>query len=116
MINTSEILQTINMIDHQKLDVRTITMGISLFSCATDDERALAVRIYDLITRRAENLVKVGREIESEFGVPIVNKRISVTPVARSSTPSSWRARSTARRRRRASTSSAAIRRWCRRA
>ena len=82
MINTSEILQTINMIDHQKLDVRTITMGISLFSCATDDERALAVRIYDLITRRAENLVKVGREIESEFGVPIVNKRISVTPVA----------------------------------
>ena len=82
MINTSEILQTISMIDHQKLDVRTITMGISLFSCATDDERALAVRIYDLITRRAENLVKVGREIESEFGVPIVNKRISVTPVA----------------------------------
>ena len=82
MINTSEILQTLQMIDHQKLDVRTITMGISLFSCATDDESALCVRIYDRITRRAEHLVEVGRAIESEFGVPIVNKRISVTPVA----------------------------------
>ena len=57
-------------------------MGISLFSCVTDDESALCRRIYDLITRRAENLVKVGRDIESEFGVPIVNKRISVTPIA----------------------------------
>ena len=82
MINTSEILQTLQMIDHQKLDVRTITMGISLFSCVSDDESVLCRRIYDLITRRAENLVKVGRDIESEFGVPIVNKRISVTPVA----------------------------------
>ena len=82
MINTSEILQTLQMIDHQKLDVRTITMGISLFSCVSDDESALCRRIYDLITRRAENLVKVGRDIESEFGVPIVNKRISVTPIA----------------------------------
>ncbi len=82
MITTSEILQTLQMIDHQKLDVRTITMGISLFPCVTDDENALCTRIYDLITRRAENLVKVGREIEGEFGVPIVNKRISVTPVA----------------------------------
>ena len=82
MINTSEILQTLQMIDHQKLDVRTITMGISLLSCVNDDENALAVRIYDLITRRAENLVRTGRAIESEFGVPIVNKRISVTPVA----------------------------------
>ena len=81
MINTSEILQTLQMIDHQKLDVRTITMGISLFSCVTDDENALAVRIYDLITRRAENLVKVGQDIEWEFGIPIVNKRISVTPI-----------------------------------
>ena len=82
MINTSEILQTLQMIDHQKLDVRTITMGISLFSCVTDDESMLCRRIYDLITRRAENLVKVGHDIESEFGVPIVNKRISVTPIA----------------------------------
>ena len=82
MINTSEILQTLQMIDHQKLDVRTITMGISLFSCVSDDESVICRRVYDLITRRAENLVRVGRDIESEFGVPIVNKRISVTPVA----------------------------------
>ncbi len=82
MINPSEILETLSMIDHQKLDVRTITMGISLFSCVTDDEKKLCDNIYDLITRRAENLVKVGREIERDYGVPIVNKRISVTPAA----------------------------------
>ncbi len=82
MIQTSEILQTLQMIDHQKLDVRTITMGISLFSCVTDDEKMLCDNVYDLITRRAEHLVATGEQIESEFGVPIVNKRISVTPVA----------------------------------
>ena len=82
MINTSEILETLNMIDHQKLDVRTITMGISLLSCVTDDEDRLCGNIYDLITRRAERLVQVGREIERDYGVPIVNKRISVTPAA----------------------------------
>ena len=82
MIQTSEILQTLQMIDHQKLDVGTITMGISLFSCVTDDEKKLCDNVYDLITRRAEHLVATGEQIESEFGVPIVNKRISVTPVA----------------------------------
>ena len=82
MIQTSEILQTLQMIDHQKLDVRTITMGISLFSCVTDDEKKLCDNVYDRITRRAEHLVATGEHIESEFGVPIVNKRISVTPVA----------------------------------
>ena len=82
MFNTSDILETLQMIDHQKLDVRTITMGISLLSCVSDDEKTLCDNIYDTITRRAENLVKVGQEIESEFGVPIVNKRISVSPVA----------------------------------
>ncbi len=82
MINTSEILETLNMIDHQKLDVRTITMGISLFSCVTDDEDRLCSNIYDLITRRAERLVAVGQAIERDYGVPIVNKRISVTPAA----------------------------------
>ena len=82
MIQTSEILQTLQMIDHQKLDVRTITMGISLFSCVTDDEKKLCDNVYDLITRRAEHLVETGEQIENEFGVPIVNKRISVTPVA----------------------------------
>lgn len=82
MINTSEILETIKMIDQEKLDVRTITMGISLFECASDDEKKLCNNIYDRITRCAENLVKVGCAIEREYGVPIVNKRISVTPVA----------------------------------
>ena len=82
MINTSEILQTLQMLDHQNLDVRTITMGISLFSCVSDDERTLSIRVYDLIMRRAQRLVEVGCAIESEFGVPIVNKRISVTPAS----------------------------------
>ena len=82
MFTTSEILDTLQMIDHQKLDVRTITMGVSLLNCVTDDEHALAVRVYDTVTRRAEHLVETGCAIEREFGVPIVNKRISVTPVA----------------------------------
>ena len=82
MINTSEILETLQMIDHQKLDVRTITMGVSLFNCVTDDEKKLCNNVYDRITRQAERLVQVGRDIEREIGVPIVNKRISVTPAA----------------------------------
>ncbi len=82
MINTSEILDTLRMIDREKLDVRTITMGISLFSCVSDDLDTLCARVYDRIARKAERLVAVGGEIEREFGVPIVNKRISVTPAA----------------------------------
>ena len=82
MIHTSEILDTLRMIDREKLDVRTITMGISLFSCVSDDVGVLCRRVYDRITRKAERLVAVGEEIEREFGVPIVNKRISVTPAA----------------------------------
>ena len=82
MINTSEILQTLHMIDQEMLDVRTITMGISLFDCVSDDENRLCRRIYEKITRKAERLVSVGEAIEREFGVPIVNKRISVTPTA----------------------------------
>lgn len=82
MINTSEILETLRMIDQEKLDVRTITMGISLFGCVNDDIDMLCGNIYDHITRQAENLVKVGEDIEREFGVPIVNKRIAVTPIA----------------------------------
>ena len=79
MLNTTEILSTINMIKEQKLDIRTITMGISLLECAGG---GAAQKIYDLVTRRAERLVTVGEAIEREFGIPIVNKRISVTPVA----------------------------------
>ena len=82
MINTSEILETLRMIDQEKLDVRTITMGISLFGCVNDDIGKLCNNVYDHITRQAENLVKVGEDIEREFGVPIVNKRIAVTPIA----------------------------------
>lgn len=82
MFNTSDIWDTLRMIDHQKLDVRTITMGISLFNCVTDDERTLSTRVYNRICRQAENLVRTGEAIEREFGVPIVNKRISVTPIA----------------------------------
>ncbi len=82
MIQTHEILDTLRMIDQEKLDVRTITMGISLFDCVCDDETRLADRVYDRITRQAEHLVEVGEALEREFGVPIVNKRISVTPIS----------------------------------
>jgi uncharacterized protein (UPF0210 family) len=82
MIHSSEILETIRMIEQEKLDVRTITMGISLLECVDENPERLSRKVYDRITRRAENLVKVGCQIEREYGVPIVNKRISVTPVA----------------------------------
>ena len=82
MIHTNEILETLRMIDQEKLDVRTITMGISLFNCVCDDTHSLASRVYNRIVRQAENLVKVGEQIEREIGVPIVNKRISVTPIS----------------------------------
>ena len=82
MIQIDQIFQTLRMIDQEKLDVRTITMGISLFNCVCDDSRRLAARVYSRIAKQAENLVKVGEELEREFGVLIVNKRISVTPVS----------------------------------
>ena len=82
MINTNDILQTIQMIDHQHLDVRTITMGINLLDCCDPDPHAACRKIYDKITASAEKLVKTGQDIEAEFGIPIVNKRISVTPIA----------------------------------
>ncbi len=82
MLNFKDILATQDMIDKRHLDIRTITMGISLLDCAHEDVNECARRIYDKITKRAENLVKVGQEIEWEFGIPIVNKRISVTPIA----------------------------------
>ena len=82
MFNSNEILDTIHMIDQQHLDVRTITMGISLLDCADPDPRAACRKIYDKITRSAKDLVRTGEDIEAEFGIPIVNKRISVTPIA----------------------------------
>ena len=82
MLSQNEIMQTIQMIDQQHLDVRTITMGISLLSCAHSDAETACGKIYDKITRYAEKLVSTGEAIEKEFGIPIVNKRISVTPIA----------------------------------
>ena len=82
MINSGEILQTIEMIDQQHLDIRTITMGISLRDCAHPSMDVCCDKIYDKITRYAEKLVSTGEDIEKEFGIPIVNKRISVTPIA----------------------------------
>ena len=70
------------MIDKRHLDIRTSTMGISLLDCADSDVQGCARKIYDKIVRKAENLVKVGQDIEWEFGIPIVNKRISVTPIS----------------------------------
>ncbi|HHT17388.1 MAG TPA: PFL family protein [Papillibacter sp.] len=82
MLNPQEIIATNEMIDQQNLDIRTITMGISLLGCIDPDPAVCCRKIYDRITKCAENLVKTGEDIESEFGIPIVNKRISVTPMA----------------------------------
>ncbi|GHV39354.1 UPF0210 protein [Clostridia bacterium] len=82
MISKSEITETNTMIEQANLDVRTITMGISLLDCADSDETAFNRKIYDKITKTARNLVSVGDEIAKKFGVPVVNKRISVTPIA----------------------------------
>ncbi len=82
LMNSGEILQTIAMINQQHLDVRTITMGISLLDCADPDLETCCRKIYDKICRCAGNLVQTGCDIENEFGIPIVNKRISVTPVS----------------------------------
>lgn len=78
----SEIIETVNMLQLQNLDVRTITMGISLRSCRRDTALKTSQAIYDLITVRAGQLVKTGEDIEKEYGVPIINKRISITPMA----------------------------------
>lgn len=82
MLNISDIMQTVNMIDHQHLDIRTITLGISLYDCADSDIKTCARKIYDKICRKAEHLVSTGNDIEKEYGIPIINKRISVTPIA----------------------------------
>lgn len=82
MINNNEILETIQMIDSQHLDVRTITMAISLFDCIGETPKSTAQRVYDKICKLACNLVKTGEDIASDYGIPIVNKRISVTPIS----------------------------------
>ncbi|PKM50713.1 MAG: hypothetical protein CVV02_10540 [Firmicutes bacterium HGW-Firmicutes-7] len=82
MIKLFEVNETNNMILKENLDVRTITMGINLLDCASSDINKFNNKIYDKITKKAENLVKIGEDISKEYGIPIVNKRISVTPIA----------------------------------
>ena len=82
MLNTRDILETIKMIREENLDIRTVTMGISLFDCISDDPARLEQKIYDKITKTAKNLVSVCCELERTYGIPIVNKRISVTPIS----------------------------------
>ena len=82
MINPFEILETINMIDKENLDIRTITMGISLKDCVSPDIDVTCESIYNKITKKVANLVAVGCDIEKQYGIPIINKRISVTPIA----------------------------------
>ena len=82
MINTQDIMETIRMIQEEDLDIRTTTMGISLLDCADTDIHKACGKIYDKITRLAGNLVFVGESIEKKYGIPIVNKRVSVTPIA----------------------------------
>lgn len=82
MINISEVLETNKMIEQENLDVRTITMGINLLDCADSNLEVLCQNIYNKITGLARNLVKVGEDISKEYGIPIVNKRISITPIS----------------------------------
>lgn len=82
MLNTSDILETIHMISEENLDVRTVTMGISLLDCVSDDQKRLETKIYDKITKKAEKLVSTCEDMEKSYGVPIINKRVSVTPIS----------------------------------
>ena len=82
MLSHHDIMQTLDMISNQHLDIRTITMGITLLDCADPNPKACAAKIYDKICRCAQNLVPTGQRIEKELGIPIINKRISVTPMS----------------------------------
>ncbi|MGB9826773.1 MAG: DUF711 family protein, partial [Desulfofundulus sp.] len=88
LFSASEILETIRMVQAENLDIRTVTLGISLRDCATSDLKETCRRVYDKITRTAERLVPVVEEVEARFGIPIVNKRIAVTPIALVGEPS----------------------------
>lgn len=82
MLNSFEIMETIKMIQEEHLDIRTITMGISLLDCCSSDAEQACRKIYDKITTKAKDLVRIGESIEKEYGIPIINKRISVTPIS----------------------------------
>lgn len=82
MINTHDILETIHMVEEENLDIRTITMGLSLLDCCDSSIQASCTKVYDKILRLAGNLVKTGESLSMEYGIPIINKRIAVTPIA----------------------------------
>lgn len=82
MINLNDIMETITMIQDENLDIRTITMGISLLDCADSDIDRSCAKVYEKIMRSAGKLVATGKEIERMYGIPIINKRVSVTPIA----------------------------------
>ena len=81
-MESQQIMETIQMISEEKLDIRTITMGVSLFDCIDSDGEKARTKIYDKLTKSARHLVKVADEIQTEYGIPIINKRLSVTPIA----------------------------------
>ena len=82
MLNQFNILETIDMVEKEHLDIRTVTMGISLLSCIRATAKETAAAVYDLVCKKAENIVKVASDLSGEYGIPIVNKRVSVTPVS----------------------------------
>ena len=82
MFTNQDVLETIAMVEKEHLDIRTITMGISLLSCIRDTAQETAQKVYDLVCKKAENIVKTAQDLSGEYGIPIVNKRVSVTPVS----------------------------------
>ena len=82
MFSNNDVLETITMVEKEHLDIRTITMGLSLLSCIRDTAEETAQKVYDLVCKKAENIVKTASDLSAEYGVPIVNKRVSVTPVS----------------------------------
>ena len=82
MFSKNDVLETIAMVEKEHLDIRTITMGISLLGCIRDTAEETAQKVYDLVCKKAENIVKTATELSGEYGIPIVNKRVSVTPVS----------------------------------
>ena len=82
MFDSRDIIETISMIREECLDIRTITMGISLYDCQSENPDRLCTRVYDRIMTKAANLVKTGEDIEKKYGIPIINKRVSVTPAS----------------------------------
>ena len=82
MFNKTDVLETIDMIEREHLDIRTITMGISLLPCIREKAENTAEAVYDTVMRKAKDIVKVAAQLSGEYGIPIVNKRVSVTPVS----------------------------------